>query len=47
MTLDQFRPHVQGIIQPVVNLMRRIGVTPNALTIASFFVSVQIGRAHV
>ena len=28
MTLDQFRPQVQGIIQPVVNLMRKIGVTP-------------------
>ena len=45
MTLDQFRPHVQGIIQPMVNLMRRIGVTPNALTIASFFVSVLAGIA--
>jgi archaetidylinositol phosphate synthase len=45
MTLDQFRPQVQGIIQPVVNLMRRIGVTPNALTIVSFLVSALAGIA--
>ena len=45
MTLDQFRPHVQGIMQPVVNLVRRIGVTPNALTIASFLVSALAGIA--
>ncbi|NLB00547.1 MAG: CDP-alcohol phosphatidyltransferase family protein [Methanomicrobiales archaeon] len=46
MTLDQFRPHVQGIMQPVVNLMRTAGVTPNALTIASFIVSVLAGIAY-
>jgi archaetidylinositol phosphate synthase len=45
MTLDQFRPQVQGIIQPMVGLMRRIGVTPNGLTIASFFVSALAGIA--
>ncbi|WP_292517061.1 CDP-alcohol phosphatidyltransferase family protein [Methanoculleus sp.] len=45
MTLDQFRPQVQGIIQPVVNLTRKIGVTPNGLTIASFFVSILAGVA--
>ncbi|MCM2466403.1 CDP-alcohol phosphatidyltransferase family protein [Methanoculleus oceani] len=45
MTLDQFRPHVQGIVQPVVNLARKIGVTPNGLTIASFFVSILAGIA--
>lgn len=45
MTLDQFRPQVQGIIQPVVNLMRKIGVTPNGLSLASFFVSVLAGIA--
>ena len=26
MTLDQFRPHVQGIVQPVVDLARRLGL---------------------
>jgi len=46
MTLDQFRPQVQGIIQPVVNLMRKIGVTPNGLSIASFFVSALAGIAY-
>ena len=45
MTLDQFRPQVQGIMQPVVNLMRKIGVTPNGLTIASLFVSALAGLA--
>ena len=45
MTLDRFRPHVQGIMQPVVDLIRTIGVTPNALTIASFFVSILAGLA--
>ncbi len=45
MTLDQFRPQVQGIMQPVVDLARKAGVTPNGLTIASFFVSVLAGIA--
>ncbi len=47
MTLDQFRPHVQGgIMQPAVDLIRKIGgVTPNALTIASFLVSALAGIA--
>ena len=45
MTLDQFRPHVQGIVQPVVDLARRLGLTPNGLTLASFFVSVLAGLA--
>ncbi len=45
MTLDQFRPHVQGIVQPVVNLTRKIGLTPNGLTLASFFVSILAGLA--
>ncbi|CCJ35404.1 CDP-diacylglycerol-glycerol-3-phosphate 3-phosphatidyltransferase [Methanoculleus bourgensis MS2] len=45
MTLDQFRPHVQGIVQPVVNLTRKLGITPNGLTVASFFVSILAGIA--
>nr|WP_303714972.1 CDP-alcohol phosphatidyltransferase family protein [Methanoculleus marisnigri] len=45
MTLDQFRPQVQGIIQPMVGLMRKIGVTPNGLSLASFFVSALAGIA--
>ncbi|GLI47663.1 CDP-alcohol phosphatidyltransferase family protein [Methanoculleus bourgensis] len=45
MTLDQFRPHVQGIVQPVVNLTRKLGLTPNGLSVASFFVSILAGIA--
>jgi len=45
MTLDQFRPHVQGIVQPVVNLIRKLGLTPNGLSVASFFVSILAGIA--
>lgn len=45
MTLDQFRPHVQGIVQPVVNLTRKLGFTPNGLSVASFFVSILAGIA--
>ncbi|MCK9278165.1 MAG: CDP-alcohol phosphatidyltransferase family protein [Methanoculleus sp.] len=45
MTLDQFRPHVQGIVQPVVDLVRKIGITPNGLSLASFLVSILAGIA--
>jgi archaetidylinositol phosphate synthase len=45
MTLDQFRPQMQGIIQPMVNLAKKIGLTPNGLTVASFFVSILAGIA--
>jgi archaetidylinositol phosphate synthase len=43
MTLDQFRPHMQGFFQPVVSLVRKAGITPNALTVASFIVSIAAG----
>ncbi|NLA30565.1 MAG: CDP-alcohol phosphatidyltransferase family protein [Methanomicrobiales archaeon] len=45
MTLDQFRPHMQGITRPVVTLTRKLGITPNELSAASFFVSVLAGIA--
>ncbi|NLM29652.1 MAG: CDP-alcohol phosphatidyltransferase family protein [Methanomicrobiales archaeon] len=45
MTLDQFRPHMQGITRPVVALTRKLGITPNELSIASFFVSILAGIA--
>jgi archaetidylinositol phosphate synthase len=45
MTLDQFRPQAQGILQPVVDLIRKIGITPDGLTIASFLVSALAGIA--
>lgn len=45
MTLDQFRPQVKGIIAPFVDLSLRIGLTPNILTIASFFGAIGAGIA--
>ncbi len=45
MTLDQLRPHMQGIAQPVVTLTRKLGVTPNELSVASLFVSILAGVA--
>jgi len=45
MTLDQFRPQMQRVMQPVVDLIRKVGITPNALTIASFLVSALAGIA--
>lgn len=43
MTLDQFRPHVQDYIRPFITIAVRTGVTPNALTVASFIVAVFAG----
>ena len=45
MTLDQLRPHMQGIAQPVVTLTRKLGVTPNELSVASLIVSILAGVA--
>ena len=45
MTLDPFRPQMQRVMQPVVDLIRKVGITPNALTIASFLVSALAGIA--
>ncbi len=43
MTLDQFRPHVQDYIRPFIKLAIRMGITPNALTVASLIVAVLAG----
>ena len=43
MTLDQFRPHVKGIMDPVVSVCIRLGISPNSLTIASFLVAIGAG----
>jgi len=45
MTLDQYRPQAQRIMQPAINLVRRAGITPDALTIGSFIVSALAGIA--
>lgn len=43
MTLDHFRPHVQDYIRPFITLAMRMGITPNALTVASLIVAVLAG----
>ncbi|MDI6867482.1 CDP-alcohol phosphatidyltransferase family protein [Methanoculleus sp.] len=45
MTLDQYRPQAQRIMQPAINLVRRAGVTPDALTVGSLIVSALAGIA--
>lgn len=43
MTLDQFRPHVKGIIDPFVAASLRIGLTPDILTVISFLGAIGAG----
>ncbi len=45
MPLDQYRPQAQRIMQPAINLVRRAGITPDALTVGSFIVSALAGIA--
>ncbi|MBN2735051.1 MAG: CDP-alcohol phosphatidyltransferase family protein [Methanomicrobiaceae archaeon] len=45
MTLDNFRPHVAGIINPVARTCIKIGLTPNACTILAFIAAVAAGAA--
>ncbi len=45
MTLDQFRPQMQAIFQPLVAVSKRLGVTPNTSTVASLFFSGAAGVA--
>ncbi|HZD43702.1 MAG TPA: CDP-alcohol phosphatidyltransferase family protein [Methanomicrobiales archaeon] len=45
MTLDRLRPHTAGLFHPLVAASRRIGVTPNALSVASFFAALFAGVA--
>jgi archaetidylinositol phosphate synthase len=45
MTLDQFRPHVKGVMDPFVTISLRIGLTPNIFTIISFLGAVGAGIA--
>ncbi|RXE57320.1 CDP-diacylglycerol--glycerol-3-phosphate 3-phosphatidyltransferase [Methanoculleus taiwanensis] len=45
MTLDQFRPKVQGIFQPMVDISKKLGLTPNTYTVASLAFSAAAGIA--
>jgi archaetidylinositol phosphate synthase len=45
MTLDQFRPHAQFLFQPLVEIAKKLGFTPNYSTIASLIFSVAAGIA--
>ncbi|PSP74165.1 CDP-alcohol phosphatidyltransferase family protein, partial [Halobacteriales archaeon QH_6_68_27] len=36
MTLDRFRPAVGGVLDPSVRLARRLGLTPNAVSVVAF-----------
>ncbi len=45
MTLDQFRPMVQGIFQPMVKISKKLGLTPNTYTVASLAFSAAAGAA--
>ncbi|MEF8853529.1 MAG: CDP-alcohol phosphatidyltransferase family protein [Haloarculaceae archaeon] len=36
MTLDRFRPAVGGVLGPSVTLARRLGLTPNAVSVVAF-----------
>jgi archaetidylinositol phosphate synthase len=43
MTLDNYRPHVAGIVTPVARTCVKIGLTPNACTILAFIAAVIAG----
>ncbi|HUU75125.1 MAG TPA: CDP-alcohol phosphatidyltransferase family protein [Methanoregulaceae archaeon] len=43
MTLDQFRPHVKGIIDPIVSICIKLGITPNSFTVASLLAALGAG----
>ncbi|MDN7025574.1 CDP-alcohol phosphatidyltransferase family protein [Methanoculleus sp. FWC-SCC1] len=45
MTLDQFRPHVQGFFGPLVAISKRLGLTPNTYTVAALGFSAAAGAA--
>jgi archaetidylinositol phosphate synthase len=43
MTLDHFRPHVKDWLHPFVTASIRLGLTPNAFTVASLVVAIVAG----
>ena len=47
MTLDRFRPAVGGVLDPSVRLARRLGLTPNAVSVVAFGMAVAAAVAFV
>ena len=45
MTVDNYRPRVQWIIEPVAKGMAKIGFTPNACSMISFLAAIVAGAA--
>ncbi|WOF15376.1 CDP-alcohol phosphatidyltransferase family protein [Methanoplanus sp. FWC-SCC4] len=45
MTLDNYRPHVAGIIKPIVKVCVKLHLTPNASTIIAFIAAAAAGYA--
>ena len=43
MTLDNYRPHVSGIVTPVARFCIKLHLTPNACTIIAFIAAVAAG----
>ncbi|PSP31884.1 CDP-alcohol phosphatidyltransferase family protein [Halobacteriales archaeon QH_10_67_22] len=47
MTLDRLRPAVEGAVEPSVRLARRLGLSPNAVSVLAFAVAVGGGASFV
>jgi archaetidylinositol phosphate synthase len=45
MTLDQFRPHIKGIVTPVARFSIRLGLTPNISTVIALIAAMAAGTA--
>lgn len=45
MTVDDLRPRVQWIVEPVAKAMAKAGITPNACSVISFLVAIVAGVA--
>jgi len=45
MTVDDLRPRVQWIVEPIAKAMAQAGITPNACSVISFLVAIAAGAA--
>jgi archaetidylinositol phosphate synthase len=45
MTVDNYRPRVQWIVEPVAKGMAKVGFTPNACSVISFLAAIAAGAA--